>query len=100
MVPKSKPKLGAEGLNFARDITWERLILLSLSKERPKKHVSWQVHFKAGIICFKGGVHHSPQNSVSNVFWDTLYDEEIFIVQTVVTVAAHDSAVALNCCSV
>ena len=39
MVPKSKPKLGAEGLNFARDITWERLILLSLSKERPKKYI-------------------------------------------------------------
>ena len=33
---KSLPKLSAMGLNFTIDMTWGRLILLSLSKKRPK----------------------------------------------------------------
>ena len=35
--PEALPKLCAVGPSFASDITWERLILLSLSKGSPKK---------------------------------------------------------------
>ena len=35
---KSKPKLSAVGQNFPMDMTWERLILLSLSKKRLSLH--------------------------------------------------------------
>ena len=35
---KSQPKLSAVGLNFTMDMTWGRLILLSLSKKRPNKY--------------------------------------------------------------
>ena len=34
---EAKKKLNAAGPNFAMDMTWERLILPSLSKKRPKK---------------------------------------------------------------
>ena len=33
---KSLPKLSAVGPDFPMDMTWERLILLSLIKKRPK----------------------------------------------------------------
>ena len=32
------PKVSAVGLNFTMDMTWGRLILLSLGKKQPKKH--------------------------------------------------------------
>ena len=35
-MTKSKPKLSAVGPNFPMNLTWERLILLSLSKKWPK----------------------------------------------------------------
>ena len=35
---KSSPKLSAVGLNCTMDMTWGRLILLSLNKKRQKKH--------------------------------------------------------------
>ena len=44
------------GLNFTMDMTWELMILTSLSKKRPKKQ----------------------QHSISTFFWDTLYIVDIF----------------------
>ena len=39
------------GPNFAMNITWERLILLSLSKKRPKKYALFKPgHLNAGIM--------------------------------------------------
>ena len=40
---KSSPKFSAAGQNFSLDMTWERLILLCLSKKRPKNTFQAQV---------------------------------------------------------
>ena len=33
---ESKPKLSSVGLSFTMDMTWDRLILLSISEKQPK----------------------------------------------------------------
>ena len=67
-IKKTYPKLSAVGLNFTMDMTWERLILLSLSEKRPKNI------FQAQGVPANGDWACAPwlqQHSI--LFWDALY---------------------------
>ena len=67
---KSWPKLSAVG-HFTMDMTWRRLILLSLSKKRPKKHFrgpSGANHWWLSLC----SASWLQQHSISTFFCDTL----------------------------
>ena len=54
MGPNSKPKSAAVGPNFTSDITWKPLILLSLSKKRPRNMFNNKVISRPLKFAFRG----------------------------------------------
>ena len=66
---KSQPKFSAMGLNFTIDMPWQRLILLSLSKKRPKINHQTQAVPANGN---RASALWLQQHSEIAFFWDTL----------------------------
>ena len=73
MGPNSKPKSAAVGPNFTSDITWKPLILLSLSKKRPRNMFLYKVISRPLQFASRGECTTVLGILLATFFWDTLY---------------------------